>query len=371
MLPPALPDLGGQRAALQQKDNLCGPFQAARALRDAGVTSWDGEELDQDLIALRAGTVLPEVEKGPQVPPGAVNFRDYRFDLPRAAPAEAGTAAGALAEAIEAAAGGALTVVPLRGKWDGDNIERLIDAAPELGARLLANIRTGPLWGSRPPLEALLAALDGEEIEAPAADWDVGHFVELVAPGAREGWRAGAGGGHLSVAGLDGAPSAAAVRRGGRSGARRRARGRGARGTALEPRGGRRDATRARVRRLEHRTLGQRDDRGGNEVATAEDQQVTVEDGAGGWREQGIRNVRFELPDMHGTSRSKLVPIEHAGPVRRDGPEHVRRHGRPRQPLGRRARHALQRGDRLRRPAAQPRPDDRRDRAVGRGDRPA
>lgn len=28
------------------------------------------------------------------------------------------------------------------------------------------------------------------------------------------------------------------------------------------------------------------------------------------WREQGVRNVRFELPDMHGTSRSKLVPID-------------------------------------------------------------
>ena len=30
------------------------------------------------------------------------------------------------------------------------------------------------------------------------------------------------------------------------------------------------------------------------------------------WRESGIRFVRFELPDMHGTSRSKLIPIEHA-----------------------------------------------------------
>ncbi len=30
------------------------------------------------------------------------------------------------------------------------------------------------------------------------------------------------------------------------------------------------------------------------------------------WRSQGIRFVRFELPDMHGTSRSKLVPIESA-----------------------------------------------------------
>ena len=30
------------------------------------------------------------------------------------------------------------------------------------------------------------------------------------------------------------------------------------------------------------------------------------------WQQQGIRWVRFELPDMHGTSRSKTVPIEHA-----------------------------------------------------------
>jgi glutamine synthetase len=31
-----------------------------------------------------------------------------------------------------------------------------------------------------------------------------------------------------------------------------------------------------------------------------------------GWRDQGIRFVRFELPDMHGTSRAKMVPIERA-----------------------------------------------------------
>ena len=31
-----------------------------------------------------------------------------------------------------------------------------------------------------------------------------------------------------------------------------------------------------------------------------------------GWRAAGIRFVRFELPDMHGTSRSKMVPIERA-----------------------------------------------------------
>ncbi|HEU5277624.1 MAG TPA: glutamine synthetase family protein [Gaiellaceae bacterium] len=48
-------------------------------------------------------------------------------------------------------------------------------------------------------------------------------------------------------------------------------------------------------------------------MATTEEQSRTVEQVLAAWREQGIRNVRFELPDMHGTSRSKLVPIEHAG----------------------------------------------------------
>jgi glutamine synthetase len=31
------------------------------------------------------------------------------------------------------------------------------------------------------------------------------------------------------------------------------------------------------------------------------------------WREQGVRYVRFELPDMHGMSRSKTIPLQHAG----------------------------------------------------------
>jgi glutamine synthetase len=38
-----------------------------------------------------------------------------------------------------------------------------------------------------------------------------------------------------------------------------------------------------------------------------------------GWRAQGIRWVRFEAPDMHGTSRSKMVPIEHAASFAANG----------------------------------------------------
>ncbi|HEX8855070.1 MAG TPA: glutamine synthetase family protein [Thermoleophilaceae bacterium] len=53
-------------------------------------------------------------------------------------------------------------------------------------------------------------------------------------------------------------------------------------------------------------------------MATAQEQ-TTVEQVLARWREQGIRNVRFELPDIHGTSRSKLIPIDHAASYARSG----------------------------------------------------
>jgi glutamine synthetase len=37
------------------------------------------------------------------------------------------------------------------------------------------------------------------------------------------------------------------------------------------------------------------------------------------WRDKGVKWVRFELPDMHGISRSKTVPIEHAADYARSG----------------------------------------------------
>src|SRR5256885_13773615 len=55
------------------------------------------------------------------------------------------------------------------------------------------------------------------------------------------------------------------------------------------------------------------------QVATAEEQGITVDHVLADWREQGIQYVRFELPDMHGTSRSKLIPIEHAARYTQEG----------------------------------------------------
>ena len=41
----------------------------------------------------------------------------------------------------------------------------------------------------------------------------------------------------------------------------------------------------------------------------AEEKSTSVERVLSEWKKGGIRNVRFELPDMHGTSRTKIVPI--------------------------------------------------------------
>jgi hypothetical protein len=159
--------------ALQQKDFLCGPFQAARILRELGHAATEDE------LAAAAGSLLPERSAG-TVPPGAVSKSDYAVELPRVGADVAGTAVAPLAAAVEAAAGGAVRAVPLSGEWTAQRIAALVERGTRL-ARLVANVRTGPFWGTRPPLELLEAELRGDEQDGPPSDWDVGHFCELVA----------------------------------------------------------------------------------------------------------------------------------------------------------------------------------------------
>jgi hypothetical protein len=164
---------------VQQKDNLCGPFWAARVLIESGFNTWDGEPITEDLVALRAGTLLPEAHDSPDVPPGAFNRVSYRYSLRTAPLEQSGTSAGAVAQAIETASDGGLRCVPLTGEWNAHRVERLVDEAAGLGSRLIANVRTGRMWASRPPVETLLAELEGRSVAEPEADWDVGHFIEL------------------------------------------------------------------------------------------------------------------------------------------------------------------------------------------------
>ena len=168
---------------LPQKDNLCGPFWIALALVAAGIEEVDGELVDQDLVALRAGTRLPDGDPVTFVPQGARPRNDYRLDIPRAArPEDFGTSAAALVRATEELSAGRLEVVPVSGPWTEDAVLAVADAASHLTeALLVANIRTGPLWGSRPDAAVLLARLAGEPAEGPPPEWDVGHFTNVVA----------------------------------------------------------------------------------------------------------------------------------------------------------------------------------------------
>jgi uncharacterized protein DUF6885 len=151
----------------QQKDNLCGPFWAARVLRELGI------DADEDELAASAGSILPDPDDG-SVPPGAESKTDYAVELPTGPPKESGTSAQGLLEAIEAAGP---SCIPIRGPWTAQRVARLFDAAPP--ARLLANVRTGPFWSSKPPVEAVIAELAGAEADGGPHEWDVGHFVHL------------------------------------------------------------------------------------------------------------------------------------------------------------------------------------------------
>lgn len=159
-----------------QKDQLCGAFWGSLVLTAAG------HPADQDEVALRAGTSLAEGDPSEWLPPGASPRTDYRLPIP-AAPDEpsSGTSASGLARSVEELSGGALAVVPVAGPWTDRTVVALVEAAatvPE--AALIANLRTGRLWGSRPGPTLLLDQLLGRRPEPPAPDWDCGHFLTIA-----------------------------------------------------------------------------------------------------------------------------------------------------------------------------------------------
>jgi uncharacterized protein DUF6885 len=171
-------------AEIPQKDDLCGAFCAALALRAAGVRTVSESEVTQDKVAIRAGTTLFTGEHGGSLPPGETGRRDYLLDIPRVDDEpSSGTAATGVARAIEDLAGNRLTVVGAAGDWTADCLAALLDAVTAFTepCAVLANVATRFLWGSRAPLVSLLRYLDdGDADRGPDADWDVGHFVLLL-----------------------------------------------------------------------------------------------------------------------------------------------------------------------------------------------
>jgi hypothetical protein len=169
-------------ATAPQKDCLCGAFWGAIALRCGGIETVESEPVDQDLLAVECGVTLDDGDPRESLPPGAVSRLDYRLRLPFAADrARSGTSAASLRSAIARCSGGALAPVPVRGPWSEKSVLALFRTvqrhAPD--ALLVANWRTGHLWGTRPTPQLLLAYLAGGSVEGPSPEWNVGHFVAL------------------------------------------------------------------------------------------------------------------------------------------------------------------------------------------------
>ncbi len=184
LLPGARALLAAHARELPQRDDLCGAFCGALALRAAGIIEHDGAPLDQDEVALAAGSVVAGMREAGTLPHGESGRRDYRLSLPTIDdPDVSGTTAAGLLDAIARLSGGALAAIPYTGPWSADTLAGLFDAAAALErpVTLIANLATGYLWGGRPSAETLLGyLLDGEQ-DGPPPDWQVGHFACVLA----------------------------------------------------------------------------------------------------------------------------------------------------------------------------------------------
>jgi len=181
LLPGARELLALHERELPQRDDLCGAFCGALALRAGGVERAAGEPLDQDAVALAAGSVIASTHGS--LPHGERGRRDYRLRIPVIDdPTISGTTAAGVQRAIEQLAGGALLALPFAGPWGPDTLDGLFTllGAHERPASLIANLATHHLWGSRASVTELLDYLYEGRLEGPPADWRVGHFVCIV-----------------------------------------------------------------------------------------------------------------------------------------------------------------------------------------------
>lgn len=183
LLPGARELLAIHARELPQRDDLCGAFCGALALAAAGIYERSGEPLDQDAVALAAGSVVSAAREAGTLPHGEPGRRDYRIPPPLIEDSDAsGTTAGGLLDAIGQLSDEALVAIPYTGPWSGAALGGLFDlsAARKHPVTLVANLATRYLWGGRPSVNQLLGYLFAGEQAGPPADWDVGHFACVI-----------------------------------------------------------------------------------------------------------------------------------------------------------------------------------------------
>ncbi len=172
--------LAAHARELPQRDDLCGAFCGALALNAAGVAAASGEPIDQDAVALAAGSIVSGMRDAGTLPHGETGRRDYRLQIPTIEdPDVSGTTAAGLGEAIATLSAGALAAIPYAGPWNATTLAGVFElaAALEHPVTLVANFATHHLWGGRASVNQLLSYLFDGELEGPPPDWHVGHFA--------------------------------------------------------------------------------------------------------------------------------------------------------------------------------------------------
>jgi hypothetical protein len=183
LLPGARELLAVHARELPQRDDLCGAFCGALALRAAGIDAHDGAPLDQDEVALAAGSVVSGVRETGVLPHGEPGRRDYRLTLPSIDDSDlSGTTAAGLLDAIVRLSTGTLVAIPYTGPWDTNTLAGLFElgCACERPVTLVANFATRHLWGGHASVSQLLSYLYDGDLDGPPPDWDVGHFACVV-----------------------------------------------------------------------------------------------------------------------------------------------------------------------------------------------
>jgi hypothetical protein len=180
LLPGARTLLEAHARELPQRDDLCGAFCGSLALNAAGLSERAGEPLDQDAVAVLAGSFVSRVPDTSALPAGEHGRRDYRITPPMIDDASvSGTNCVGVLRAVQELSDKRLCALPYAGPWSGVALAGLFDAVAALArpATLIANVATRHLWGSAPSVSQLLGLLlDGAD-GGPPPDWDVGHFV--------------------------------------------------------------------------------------------------------------------------------------------------------------------------------------------------
>jgi len=184
LLPGARGLLACHARELPQRDELCGAFCGALALAAAGLERRGGEPLDQDAVAVAAGSVVSRHANTGVLPRGEHGRRDYRLPLALVDdPDISGTTAGGLIDALNELSDGRLAAIAYGGPWSPETLGGLFElaAALEHPVTLIANLATHHLWGSGATLGGMLDYLFDGELAGPAPDWKVGHFACVVA----------------------------------------------------------------------------------------------------------------------------------------------------------------------------------------------